>query len=283
MTRDTLPGDTATLHDGLQSTAARFVAARRDAQPLGDYPGALPQSLEDAYEIQRLAIGLRGGAVGGWKVGRINPPASDRLGANRLAGPIFTDSIATDNGDTVAMSVIGGGFAAAEAEFILRIGTRPDPAKTDWTLEEARALVDRVAIGIEIASSPLPTINELGPAVTVSDFGNNNGLLVGAELPGWQDADLDAIPVTLSINGAEVGSATTATMLDGPWGAVRFIAGLAARRGVPLEPGQWISTGAVTGVHPVEAGDRVEARFGTTLSIDCIIAAQNGANHPGES
>lgn len=107
MTRDTLPGDTATLHDGPQSTAARFVAARRDAQPLDDYPGALPQSLEDAYEIQRLAIGLRGGTVGGWKVGRIHPPASDRLGAERLAGPIFTDSIATDNGNAVAMSVIG--------------------------------------------------------------------------------------------------------------------------------------------------------------------------------
>lgn len=282
MTRDTLPGDTATLHDGPQSTAARFVAARRDAQPLDDYPGALPQSLEDAYEIQRLAIGLRGGTVGGWKVGRIHPPASDRLGAERLAGPIFTDSIATDNGNAVAMSVIGG-FAAAEAEFILRIGTRPDPAKTDWTLEEARALIDRVAIGIEIASSPLPTINDLGPAVTVSDFGNNNGLLVGEELPGWRDADLDSIPVALSINGVEVGRATTAAMLDGPWGAVRFIAALAARRGLPLEPGQWISTGAVTGVHPVEAGDRVEARFGTTLSIDCIIAAQNRANTPGAS
>ncbi|MES2056688.1 MAG: fumarylacetoacetate hydrolase family protein [Pseudomonadota bacterium] len=282
MTRDTLSGGTVTFQDGPHATAARFVAARRDARPLADYPGVQPQSLEDAYEIQRIAIDLRGDTVGGWKVGRIHAPASDRLGAERLAGPIFTDSIITHDDDAVTMAVIDGGFAAAEAEFLLRIGTRPDPARTDWTIAEARALVDRVAIGIEIASSPLPTINDLGPAVTVSDFGNNNGLLVGAEVPGWQDADLDAIPVMLSINGVEVGCATTATMLDGPWGAVRFIAALAARRGLPLEPGQWISTGAVTGVHPVATGDRVEAHFGTRLSVGCTIAAQNGTHHPGE-
>ena len=37
-------------------------------------------------------------------------------------------------------------------------------------------------IGIEIASSPLVNINDYGPAVVASDFGNNAGLLLGAEI-----------------------------------------------------------------------------------------------------
>jgi 2-keto-4-pentenoate hydratase len=258
-----------------RSIAASFVAARRSGNALGYYPGTLPESLGEAYAIQTLAIELRGGSVGGWKLGRINSPAADRMGANRLAGPIFTDMIFEgDAGGSREMPVIAGGFVAAEAEFLLRIGTCADPSKTAWTLEEARALVDRVAIGIEIASSPLRAINELGPAVTASDFGNNNGLLVGEELAGWRAADLDSIPVAFLLNGTEIGRATTATMLDGPWGAVRFVAELCAKRGLALEPGQWISTGAVTGVHPVAVGDRVEARFGETLSVGCVIVAQ---------
>jgi 2-keto-4-pentenoate hydratase len=254
-----------------RTIAARFVEARRRGTSLAAYPGALPRSLDEAYAIQAHAIALRGGRIGGWKLGRINGAMVAALGANRLAGPIFADLIVGDDGANI-MPVIAGGFGAAEAEFLLRIGQRPDPARTEWTLADARALVDRVAIGIEIASSPLATINVLGPAVTASDFGNNNGLLVGPGLPGWCDADLDAIEVTLTIDGREAGRGTTATMLDGPWGAVRFLVELCARRGIPLEPGQWISTGAVTGVHEVVPGNHVEASFGG-LKLGCTITA----------
>ncbi|MBL7326002.1 2-keto-4-pentenoate hydratase, partial [Escherichia coli] len=107
--------------------------------------------------------------------------------------------------------------------------------------------------------SPFPGINAHGPAVTVSDFGNNNGLVVGAEIP--RDTDFLAWPVALTIDGEVAGEATASTMLDGPFGAVRFLFELAASRQLPLAPGQWISTGAVTGVHPVRVGELVEARF----------------------
>ena len=44
------------------------------------------------------------------------------------------------------------GFAAAEAEFVLRIGTAPPAGKTHFTLAEAANLIDAVHVGIEIAS-----------------------------------------------------------------------------------------------------------------------------------
>ncbi|WCM26363.1 fumarylacetoacetate hydrolase family protein [Sphingomonas sp. QA11] len=258
-----------------RSIAERFVMARRNAHALAAYPGAVPQSLDEAYAIQTHAIALRGGRVGGWKIGRINPPADAHWRANRLAGPIFTDQIVeAPAGAPARMPVITAGFAAAEAEFLVRIGAAAEPGKDEWSFAEARALADRVAIGIEIASSPLTAINDLGAAVTASDFGNNYGLLVGPDLPDWDTTDLDSVPVSLSINGMPTGTGTTATMLDGPWGAVRFIAGHAARRGMPLMPGQWISTGAITGVHRVAAGDRVETIFGGTLLGCTIVAAE---------
>ena len=258
----------------VKEIARSFVEARRAGTVLSAYPGIAPIALDEAYRVQDEAIALADRPLAGWKVGKIAPPID---GVDRLAGPIFADQVVQEAAEPEAMPVFVGGFAAAEAEFLLRIGAAPDPAKRSYTLDEARALVDAVHVGIEIASSPYPGINADGPAVTVSDFGNNNGLVVGRAIEGWRTVDLDTWPVALLVNGETVGKGTTAEMLDGPFGAVRFLLELSARRGTALSPGQWVSTGAVTGVHPVEIGDRVEARFGDGYTTYCTIKAQQEA------
>ncbi|MBN8814401.1 MAG: fumarylacetoacetate hydrolase family protein [Sphingomonas sp.] len=257
--------------DNIVQIARSFVDARRAGRALPDYPGAMPTTLDEAYAVQDIAIEFAGSTVAGWKVGKIDPPVA---GTNRLAGPIFADQIVSNDGSVVAMPVFADGFAAAEAEFLLRIGAMPDPAKTSYTIDEARDLIDAVHVGIEIASSPFPGINQNGPGVTISDFGNNNGLVVGDGIPNWRDVDLNEWQVRLCINDHEVGAATTATMLDGPFGAARFLFELMAARGIALTPGQWISTGAVTGVHAVSIGDRIEATFDGRMTIGCIIKAR---------
>ena len=252
--------------------ARAFVEARRSGATIVEYPGPVPDALEDAYQVQDAAIRLQGEPVGGWKVGRINAPLDAHFGTNRLAGPIFTPSIFVQTADLVSMPVYAGGFAAAEAEFLLRIGTAPDPSKSNYTLAEAAELIDAVHAGIEIASSPYPGINERGPAVTVSDFGNNKGLVVGGAIADWRGA-IDDWTLQLKIDGEVAGTNQGRNMLDGPLGAAAFLFGLAARRGFALSAGQWISSGAVTGVHPVRPGQQVEADFDGQLSVRCAIAA----------
>ena len=256
---------------GARDIARVFVDARRDGRGLTSYPGAAPVTMADAYAIQDAAIAMHGDRVAGWKIGKINPPFSDTLGANRLAGPIFAGSIVTQASGGTAMPVFADGFAAAEAEFLLRIGAAPDPAKSDYTIAEATALIDAVHAGIEIASSPYPGINADGPAVTASDFGNNNGLVVGEAVEGWRVIDINAWQLEMLINGAVIGTGCGRDMLDGPFGAAAFLFNLAAKRGFALAPGQWISSGAVTGVHPVAIGDTIEARFDGGLPVRCTI------------
>ena len=151
---------------------------------------------------------------------------------------------------------------------------RAGPVERVDCIQRTIALVDAVHVGIEIASSPYPHINADGALVTISDFGNNNGLVIGAEVPDWRDTDLLCWPVELWINDARIGAAIAADMLDGPFGAVAFLAGHLAARDKPLVVGQWVSTGAVTGVHPVAVGDRVEARFDGSYRLACTIKAQ---------
>lgn len=253
--------------------ARQFVDARRLAAPLPTYPGSVPQTLSEAYAIQDSALSAAAGAIGGWKVGRINPPTSDQYGADRLAGPIFASAI-TDAQPSSKGYIFTQGFGAAEAEFLFRIGKTPDPAKTSYTLEEAAAHTDVVHLGIEIASSPFPGINEHGPAVTVSDFGNNNGLIIGPSVEDWQSGGFEDVEVQVTINGIVVGTGQASAFTNGPTGSVRFLLENLAQRGIALKQGDWISTGAVSGVHQVREGDRVEASFGPLGTITCTIVAQ---------
>ncbi|GGB71485.1 2-keto-4-pentenoate hydratase [Blastomonas aquatica] len=266
-------GNELTVNTQADDVAMAFVSARREARALDAYPGIKPQELQAAYTIQDRAIVLDGRQVIGWKVGRINPPLDGQLGANRLSGPIFADSIVDGaDGSMPDMPVFEGGFAAGEAEILLHVapgfsGAVPvDDAGT-------KALLDDIRLGIEIASSPYPGINTDGPLVTVSDFGNNAGLVQGPSLAGWRDIDLCAIPVRSEIDGAVVGAATAATMLDGPYGAVRFLLTNLMARGVDVSSGLWVSTGAITGVHEIGIGQSYKAVFEGCGDVQCRIVA----------
>ncbi|CAN5274536.1 2-keto-4-pentenoate hydratase [soil metagenome] len=244
---------------GAAATAQAFVSARLAARATPEYPGVLPVTMADGYVIQEIAIGLYPDEIIGWKVGGVPPPRQAELGIHRLAGPIFARNRFTVDGD-ITVQAIEGGFCAVEAEFIARIGAGVDPAKTDWTVEEATAAIDAVFIGIEIAGSPLSAINDLGPPIVASDFGNNAGLFVGLELADWRDG-LDAIEVETTIDGVSVGTGGAPSLQGGAMESVRFLLEHCARRGRPLTEGTLVSTGAVTGVHRIHAGSDFTCDF----------------------
>jgi 2-keto-4-pentenoate hydratase len=258
------------------SIAEAFVRARRTGGTLTDYPGPRPTTLADAYRIQDAALRLDGRTIGGWKVGRIAEPDAARLGSNRLAGPIFADAMfeAAAEG-TAPMAAFPGGFIALEAEFMLRLRVPPgaalprDDAQTyDW--------VDEVRVGIEVASSPFAGINDGGPCVIVSDFGNNAGALLGPAIADWRARDLRTIEVSMEVPGRDPVRATAQSMLDGPYGAVRFLLEHLRERGIAPQSGWWVSSGAVTGVHVARIGEGAVARFAGIGSLACRLIAAHG-------
>ena len=267
-------GPEVNLHDDSAAAIAdRFLDARRAAAGLPDYPGEFPATLDQAYQIQDRAISAWGKPVIGWKVGRVLPPLSDKFATDRLAGPIFASETAEANGSGPDMPVFAKGFAAGEAEFLLRIGRTPPAGKRSFTLEEAANLIDAVHVGIEIASSPLGAINALGPIAVVSDFGNNNGLVIGQAIDDWRSSGFEEWLVSTRIDGEEIGTGRASSFPSGAIGSARFLFELMAKRGIELQPGQWISSGAVTGVHDARPGQIVEARFAEGYTVRCALKA----------
>ena len=257
------------------SIAHAFIGARRGGCALGGYPGTKPESLEAAYAIQDEAIAAWPDRIAGWKLGRINAPHDVHYGAGRLAGPIFSRNVWMAGETPTRFGVIEGGFGAVEAEYVLELG-EVAPDRDGWTAGSVASLVARVFIGVEIAGSPFAGINDHGPAVTASDFGNNAGLILGGEIAGWHHR-LSGLACAMTVNHNLVGRGGAASIPGGPLDSLAFLLNLLHRRGRRLEAGQLVSTGAATGVHDILAGQAAVADFGPDGRIECLAVPATGA------
>jgi 2-keto-4-pentenoate hydratase len=250
--------------------AAAFVEARLRGKALDEFPGPIPQRLADSYACQDAAIALWPDRVVGWKVGLIPQELPSDPGVGRLAGPLFARQVLNAApGEVVEFPVFDGGFAAVEAEYVLRLGHDAPAGKTEWTADEGRALVDTVHIGVETAGSPLAAINQLGPTVVVSDFGNNAGLILGPEIPGWRERSPDSFTCRTFVADQLAGEGGALALPGGPFEALKFLLELSARRGRPLKAGQLVSTGAATGIHDIAIGQTARAEFDGDGTIEC--------------
>jgi 2-keto-4-pentenoate hydratase len=252
-------------------SARAFVEARRAGRMLSPYPGPAPTTLAGAYAIQDEAIAAWPDRIAGWKLGRIREPLDQQYGAGRLAGPIFSRNVWQAGAEPTRFPVIDGGFAAVEAEYIVQLGADA-PDRGDWTADSAASLVGQVFTGVEIAGSPFPGINESGPAVTASDFGNNAGLILGDGIAGWRDRLAD-LTCTVAIDGRIVGRGGAVDIPGGPLDSLAFLLNLLHARGRRLAAGQLVSTGAATGVHQIFIGQSAVADFGPDGRIACEAVA----------
>jgi 2-keto-4-pentenoate hydratase len=262
-----------------QQISSAFRAARLTATSLDSYPAqSAPPDLDTAYQIQEAGISAWPDSVLGWKVAVIQPVWRDRYASERLAGPIFSKTIWDASSQVASVPVIENGYAAVEAEFAIRIARSVPVSEPIIDPEQLLPYIEGVYAALELAASPLATLNALGPGAVISDFGNNSGLVVGAKLPDGLLSDPSSASSTVEINGEVAGHGSAARVPGGPLSALMFLVNHLASRGRTLKEGDWVSTGASTGIHLVKTGDRVTALFNGEVRLSatiCVARAQS--------
>jgi 2-keto-4-pentenoate hydratase len=260
--------------DDIRSAAISLAGARRHAEALGGFPGELPQSLDDAYAIQAEATRRWDRKIAGWKAGRLTGEWEERFGVNRFIGPIFADTVQHAKAyETLPFPAINGGSAAIESEIIARLGRAVEPIAQDWTADTARALVDSIHIGIEVAGCAVPGIGALGPLASIAAFENNMGLIVGPAIADWPASGEDRYSCITVLHGVSDFPGTTVGLPGGIHESTAFALNTAARLGFSLPKGCWISTGAITGVHSVTIGQKATATFPGHSALSCAVIA----------
>ncbi|SMF71869.1 2-keto-4-pentenoate hydratase [Tistlia consotensis] len=258
----------------ISEIASRLLEARRKATPLHDFPGPVPTDLETAYAIQDEVRRQSGRALVGWKVAMIQPRLRQQLGGERLAGPLFADTLWTAApGKPVEVAVFEGGEAALEAEFVIRLGRDLSAADGPFTPESVADAVASLHGGAEIAASPIAPIISLGSAAMIADLAFNGGAVVGPEIPDWRSQRLDELATRMTIDGEVVGEGDAANVPGGPLGALAFLAAHLTGRGETLRKGQVVLTGATTGMHAITPGRRGLVEFHGAGAIEVSVGA----------
>ncbi|MWV29069.1 2-keto-4-pentenoate hydratase [Aurantiacibacter rhizosphaerae] len=267
-------------NQAITKAAETIATARRSCVGLPSYPGETPANLADAYAVQSAAMSLWAEPVAGWKVGRISGDQERVHGENRFIGPIYSPSVwSIGLDDPAAFPVIRDGSAALEAELIACIEVPDGDLQREWTGACIPSIIRSWHIGIEVAGSPLANIGDLGPLVSIAAFGNNIGLLLGPELRA--DTDIDSVNCTVSIAGKEHGPQSAGALPGGPHEAVAFALKKLRALGHRVPAGTLISTGAITGVHPVAPDQDCRALFSPGGNLQCrtqALATKEGQN-----
>jgi len=255
--------------------AAELVAARREGRGLTGFAGVVPASMAEAYQIQELAMSRWQDSLVGWKIGYISADRRTPGDPDRLVGPIWRQQydLSEEYGSAAEVGIFASGFAAVEAELVIRLShDLPSHDEADWTAQEVADLEQHLLVGIEVASSPIPDINALGPTVIAADFGNNNGLVLGSVLADWPGG----APVQLAcyIDGQLMGEGSAENLPGGIHHGLATALNILASRGQPVRAGMVFATGAITGIHPIGPGQhcRVEVRGGSSLELRTVDA-----------
>lgn len=256
----------------LKDLAHRQLADYDRREPGGLFTGnLLSLTIEDAYALQVEVARLRqerGERIAGYKVGCVSQVMQNQLGLDR---PVFGHVFATEVHAPDAV-LDPGGFAglAIEGELAVRIGK--DVPDANWIGQHPA----------EVIFSAFPVI-ELHNYIfrndphTAQELIGNNAIHAGVVMPGVEPPLTDPalvqdIPITVSINGAVLGTSSGRALPGGPLASVVRLAEHLAKFGRSIRAGEIVLTGSPLPLYRVGAGDRIEVTSGGSIAVRARIA-----------
>ena len=205
------------------------------------------------YE-RSLAEGRR---VSGRKIGVTSKAVQEQIGVDQPDfGTLYADTEFGDGIDIPASRMIQ---PRAEAEVALVIGRELDNAPHGF-VELVRA-IEFALPSIEVVDSRIENW-QISIVDTVADNASCGMYVVGSKPVPLSKFDIRTIPMSMTINGDEVSTGVGAACLGNPIHAARWLADVLCERGIPLQPGDVLMTGALGPMQPMQVGDLVVAHFG---------------------
>ena len=208
-------------------------------------PSKLEPSLtiDEAYAVQELIVERRVGGGrrrAGWKMGLTTavPPTTP------IVGTLLDDMIIPSESDLSLTTMVA---PMVEAEFVVRIGETIERATTVAELERGP---HEVGPGIEVID--YRTTDSSGVVDWIADNSTVAYAVLGALVPVAEVRPAE-VEATLSCDGRHLASGTGRQVMGHPLAAVAWLSQHVVERGHPLQRGDVILTGSLTGHHIVPA------------------------------
>jgi 2-keto-4-pentenoate hydratase len=249
--------------------ATRILDAYRAFSPIEPVRGEI-SGVAAAYAVQRAAVDMwlsQGRHVAGEKIGLTAKAVQEQLGVGEPDfGTLFTDMILED-GATIARKGVLQPRLEGEIAFVLKSDLR---GKT-VTPEQVIAATDYVCPAFEICGSRIARW-DIKIEDTIADNASSGLVVRGRQKTKPELGALAEIAMSIRRNGAVASEGKGAACLGNPAIAVAWLAEALTRLGDGLHAGDFVMSGSLSRMLPVELGDNFAADFGSLGNVSVSFA-----------
>lgn len=248
----------------IDTAVERLLDARsshRLLAPFSETHGDL--TLDHAYAIQdalRAELDRRGERPIGWKLGATSPSGQAVMGVKEPACGFLLPGQYVDGAE---VSASGFTNLAVEAEVVFRMRTKlVGPGVT-----AATALL---AVEGAVAALELPDFMFSGKPRAADFIANSviaKAIVLGSPVTPLRGLDLALEEVVYEHNGEIVGTYTAAEVMGNPLNALAWLANHLGTRGLALNSGDVVMSGAISKMLRPKVGDTIRASFSRLGSV----------------
>jgi 2-keto-4-pentenoate hydratase len=233
--------DGSSITAGGAALTAALVAAQRSGGEISALSFDPPASLAAAAQVQAEVARELGAEIAGWKFG-FAPNSGVAISA-----PLFRNLVLPDGG---RFRRGGASFLAVEAE----IGFRLDH---DFDAGDPLAALQTAFVGIEIVRSRLREAAKAPFPTFVADNIGNGGYVIGPGRDDWRQLDLAGLRCRVWADERLIHDAVGGHPQGDPSLPVRASAQQPIDRLGGLRAGQFVTTGSLCGVIPIDCACRI--------------------------
>jgi 2-keto-4-pentenoate hydratase len=248
----------------IRSAVERLIEAQSSSRPLAPLSETQDEfTLEHAYAIQdalRAELERRGQKPIGWKLGATSPSGQAVMGVKEPACGFLMSRQYANGSEVSAREFINLGV---EAEVAFKMRTRL--AGPGVTADAARRAIDGAVAALELPDfifSGKPGVADFVASSVIA-----KAIVLGSPLMPLSAFDVAREEVVFEHNDETVGTYTSAEVMGDPLNALAWLANHLATRGIALEPGNLVMSGAISKMLRPKTGDTIRANFAHLGSV----------------
>lgn len=255
----------------IEMAATSLVRARADRRPLSGLPlESRPNTLEEAYRIQRAYDRKTAERVAGYKIGAASAASQKLVGATEPFLATVYESACCESPSLLRRHDFF--LPGVEAEYAFEIGMDLPPRLESYTRRDITAAISAVRPVIEICDNRFTDWRSTDLLQIIADNGFFGALVIGQRMEGWRDVALSVNNVVIKVDGEVRGQGCCEAILGNPIDGVVWIANELSKQSIGLTKGQLVPIGTWTGLHFVKSGSSVVAEFGLLGTVQIAFA-----------
>jgi len=259
----------------------RLVRAVRQRNQISIARWRRPDTLEQAYAVQRFTLQQLGLTPVGWKVGSTNRSAQKRRGIEEpVFGRLF-ESLIFQEGDVVPVRQFIDPWL--EVEFAFSIGSDLQSQSGGLNRDQVIDAIEAVILSVEIADGRLENWRSCDGLSCVADNVAHGAAILGSKVDASWICRLAAVETRLLIDSVLVATGNGAAVLGDPLNSVVWLANALTSHGYFLRTGDIVLSGTTTGITRLAEGQSITARFAGLgeLNIDIDGSGQSPVRSTG--